>query len=136
MGDIHKKDLIESIFKLILCNKEKCIKYLENWRKEKEIRNNLRHRIYKLYDEKKITIEQYYMYLQEIDNNFYKSINTRNFYKCQLQYCYDMLKIQLDNMANSIKYKIPNKKYTINDYIKIYKEMDKIEHRLRLQKKK
>ena len=66
-----------------------------------------------------ITRKEFLKRADKLDYDYFNSIESISFHKCEISKCYDLVKIQLDNIASNINYKKKNTKYTIDDYIKM-----------------
>lgn len=109
---------------LFRCHNENCKRNIEE---NKKARIQYLKHSYKIYDDYingKITRQLFITKLNNLDEEYYKSIEMIRMHTCEINKCYKFVKKELDYMAATIDYPIKNK-YTIDDYINIMLKYNK-----------
>jgi hypothetical protein len=109
----------EDLRKITNCYLEKCNKEANNRKKIRDIWITNSTNLYNNYKNNIITKKEFITKINKLDDNYFKSIESKSIHQCEIDKCYDLLKVKLDHLASKLNYKKKKTNYTIDDYTKM-----------------
>ena len=109
----------EDLRKITNCYLEKCNKEANNRKKIRDIWITNSTNLYNNYKNNIITKKEFITKINKLDDNYFKSIESKSIHQCEIDKCYDLLKVKLDYLASKLNYKKKKTNYTIDDYTKM-----------------